>query len=222
MASMASLRDNFSGSTLNTGLWSDSGISGTVTIGGNTCTISLPIETGGTGYYSWIVANNTYDITNSYALAELVSTTSTVTDFYTGMYLSYNYATTQQAYSLAWEVDDAATPTIQAIYNDNYSYTQVYEANYSTTNHKWLMIDNMTSGTIRWSYSANGVNWTSAGTVATSTISGYITISALTPQLLCGTDTNLATASNSVWANFNRQIPPPIVAGQAIATASQW
>jgi hypothetical protein len=206
---MGTLVDTFPGSTLNATLWGDAGIDGTVTVGSNTVTIALPIEGGSSGYFTWIVSNSTYDLTGSCAVVQLVNTATTVTNFYVDFFLNYNYGSTGNAYNLSWEIDDGASATINANYVDNYSQTGVYSATYSSVTHAWLMIDNFTPGTIRWSSSVNGVNWTSRGTVATSVFSAYIpSITALTVQLQSSTDTSLGTASHSVWANFNN--PPKL------------
>jgi hypothetical protein len=201
-----SLNDNFPGSSLSASKWyvNSGAITGTQTVSGNQVTLALPIEASGAGYYNFFTSAQAYDLTGSCAVIQLVSCTTGVTSFYADFFLQFG----SDAFALAWEINDAVTTTINAIYSEDYSETNVYSATYVAATYKWLMIDNFVPGTITWRYSANGINWTTAGTVAVSTISTDINIQALEVQFQGATDTILGTASSVVWANFNN---PPVL-----------
>lgn len=178
------LTDNFDDNSINSYIWSDDGATET---GGE---MSILAATG-QGTYNGIASDSRYDLTDSYALIELVNAGDTSLSFTTYILELYN-----DTVDLYWGIEYGATDEIVAYKSpDSAAYTEIYRATYDSNVHKWFRIREA-SGTVYWDTSADGENWTNRDSDAT----GY-TLTAL--NAFFGVENPGSGSTSVIFDNFN-------------------
>jgi hypothetical protein len=187
MAKLDTLTDPFDQNTLNGTKWSQF-TGGSATMGYNStgATMTYPASTTSSTDGD-ISSNSSYDLTDSYALLQVLSTTSNANcDNTLRLYNGNNRLQIQK---------EGTTLYFQKVVAG--SQTNIASVTYNATTHKWWRIRE-SSGTTYWETSPDGIAWTVQTSQATP-----ITVTALS-VLIAGTAFGTASSPGTFkWNNFN-------------------
>lgn len=182
MAKMATLTDNFNDNSIDAAKWNDDGCTET---GGQ----MQIVANNSSGTYNYLVSDNTFDLTESYALVELVNRGSNLS----GMEVYPLDLYSDDGDEALWSIEGTEIVAYKAPAFD--TYTELYRATYNSTTHRWFRI-RVESGTTYWDTSEDGIAWTNRASNAT----GY------TQTAIYGTFGLLNPSSGTttvIWDNFN-------------------
>lgn len=194
MAKLATLTDDFNDNSLDTSKWTVWGTNASANETGG----MLQVTTTTTAGYAGFTSLNTFDLSESEAVTQLISAGNTSLTSYQVFPISItNNGTTNK---IEWVINSGS---IHAEITVSGGTTTVRSAAFSSTIHKWFKIRE-TNGRIFWDYSTNGCDWTNFA--STSTV---IPITELYVAILAGTWSNMASSTTAQFDNFNVSVSSP-------------
>jgi hypothetical protein len=195
----SSLIETFTGTSLNSSIWSFSGTN--VGIVSNQLQIT---NTASTAQEYQCFTQGFYDLTSSQLAIQLVSSgNESINSWENYPIILQDSGGTNRLY---WYILQGFIAAYKVVAS---TVTQVFSASYSATTHAWLRIREA-SGTTYWEYSSDGINWTSAHSEADP-----ITETNLRLIIQAGTYNAETLTTAALYDNIN--IPPITVTLAATA-----
>lgn len=208
MAKIATLVDAFSGTSINTSLWSHEA-QGTATESGGQLTFSA-VNGPADDMYDAINSNSTYDATNSTALMQVIpNTTVTMADTDFGLWDNSLTNGWTMGVVVGGIINGVVSTYVQQWNNNNFTFVNNGGAGiaYDAVNHAWMQISE-SGGTLTFQTSPTGLSgsWTTIYSTTSEGITGggvTLSLSAVTMSIAFGYQDNVKRTGSASYANLN-------------------
>lgn len=209
MALTKELSDNFTSNSRDAAKWTQFGVAlGTLPSQSNGQLVFTTSTTNGYGGYDSVAPFATLDLTQSYALIQLVSAGNQAL---TSLEIQPIGLIADASNAIGWYLNGN---TLAAWKKVATARSNVATVAYNSTNHQWLRIrENL--GTTFWDTSTDGVTWSNFTSLANP-----ITVTTLQAEISVGTFANELSATTVLFDNYN--IVPLQMSMSAFAPGQTW